>query len=170
MTIAAAAIFVLFIASLCWTIVSDLTRFIIPNAIPVLLTVLFLVHIAVFGWSFDALLPHIGAGTGMLLLCFLFFMRGYLGGGDAKLLAAVSLWAGLDALYPYIFSVAIIGGVFALVMLLFRKFTLPVRLSRIGWVQHLHQERKHIPYGVAIAGGAFATSHRFPEFTMLFAG
>jgi Flp pilus assembly protein protease CpaA len=43
------------------------------------------------------------------------------GGGDVKFFAAVSLWAGSHWLAEYVFVTALVGGAFAVVMLIHRR-------------------------------------------------
>jgi prepilin peptidase CpaA len=64
-----------------------------------------------------------------------------MGGGDVKLLAAVALWAGPAGVEPLVLATALLGGVFALAVLVLR------------WVRGL--ETAPIPYGVPIALAAF---------------
>lgn len=80
----------------------------------------------------------------------LLFARGWLGGGDVKLLASVALWFDLDRGWKMLATVAIAGGIEALVLMLIRWLPWP------GWVrQQIAALRKDeaIPYGVAIVAG-----------------
>jgi prepilin peptidase CpaA len=77
------------------------------------------------------------------------------GGGDAKLLAAASLWIGYDQLLPYLVYVTIFGGVLALLMLAYRQ-TPAGALPLPDWAVRLHKPRSGMPYGLAIAAGALA--------------
>ena len=45
----------------------------------------------------------------MLAVTFVFFARGWIGGGDAKLAAATALWLGFDYLMPYLLYASIFG-------------------------------------------------------------
>ena len=115
-------------------------------------------------------LSHIVAGGATLVLGFLLFLRGYIGGGDAKLLAAISIWTGFDGLYAYFLFVAIAGGILALLLLGFRWFRLPNLFQRIAWLERLHSEKKHIPYGIAISSGAVIALSQTPSFYQRFFG
>tara|TARA_Y100000588_G_scaffold104285_1_gene113725 strand:+ start:819 stop:1331 length:513 start_codon:yes stop_codon:yes gene_type:complete len=143
-----------FVVLIFWAALSDLVSFKIPNAIPIAISLLFLPTALLLGWDLSVILTHIVAGAGVLLLGFLLFMRGYIGGGDAKLLAAASIWTGFEALYAFFLFVSIAGGILAILLLGFRWFNLPKHLQRIAWLERLHGEKKHIPYGVAISSGA----------------
>jgi prepilin peptidase CpaA len=85
----------------------------------------------------------------------LLFSRGWMGGGDAKLLAAASAWFGLAQLAWYIAAVAMLGGVLTLILLPLRRLR-PASEADGGW-RGLKRGRS-IPYGVAIAAGALATA------------
>jgi len=72
------------------------------------------------------------------------FARNLLGGGDVKLLAATGLWVGFGAALWLLAAVFLAGGVVALIYIAVRKARGKAR-----------SEASRIPYGVAIAAGAF---------------
>ncbi len=47
------------------------------------------------------------------------------------------------------------GGFLTLGLLLMRQWPLPSQLTRQAWIMRLHDARSGIPYGVALAAGAF---------------
>ena len=73
----------------------DAWKFIIPNTIPVVLILLFLV-VALVWDDRVPIFEHIG--TGLLVFCVgaVIFRFGVLGGGDIKLLTAVAFWVGWE--------------------------------------------------------------------------
>jgi prepilin peptidase CpaA len=148
--------------AMCAAMVSDLLTFRIPNILPVLVTVAFIPTALAVGVSGMDVLAHVSAAAALLLICFILFVRGYIGGGDAKLLSAGALWTGWTSLYAYVFFVAAIGGVFAVILIVFRRFPLPEVASRVGWLAQLHGNRDAIPYGVAIGGGMLVSLWRMP--------
>jgi prepilin peptidase CpaA len=83
------------------------------------------------------------------------FALGFIGGGDAKLFAAVLLWLGLKDLLPYALLASLFGGILTLTLLLLRQYPLPNILSRQAWIVKLHDARSGVPYGAALAAGAF---------------
>lgn len=87
---------------------------------------------------------------GVLGLGTLLFARGWMGGGDVKLLAASALWFDLDQGWKMLVAVALIGGLETLVVMLLRMLPWPPRI-RHRFAAFRRDEG--IPYGVAIAAG-----------------
>lgn len=84
-------------------------------------------------------------GLGTLL-----FVRGWMGGGDVKLLAACSLWFDLAQGWKMLVAVAIAGGLEALLVMLLRAFPWPSSMrKRIAALQR----DEGIPYGLAVGAG-----------------
>ena len=81
-------------------------------------------------------------GLGTLL-----FVRGWMGGGDVKLLAACSLWFDLGHGWKMLVAVAIAGGLETLIVMLLRVLPWPNSLRK-GLAVLRRDEG--IPYGVAI--------------------
>lgn len=82
----------------------------------------------------------------------LVFSRGWLGGGDVKLLAAIALWFDFRGAAALFLFVAIGGALLSVLFILLRRI-IPARLTNGGNIPSL-KARGPIPYGVAIAGGA----------------
>lgn len=78
------------------------------------------------------------------------FGRGWMGGGDIKLLAASALWFDLSSGWKLLVAIAIAGGIEALAIILLRRMPWPDRL-RDRFL--LLKRREGIPYGIAIALG-----------------
>src|SRR5579864_3288864 len=87
---------------------------------------------------------------------FLLFARGLVGGGDAKLFAGVALWFGFPDIFTYAVIASVFGGALTLFLLLFRRLPLPNFLASQTWLAKLHDHASGVPYGVALASGAFA--------------
>ncbi len=132
---------------------TDLLTMTIPNRLSIGLVVAFFALAPMAGLSWQDILSHMGAGSAMLLAGILLFSLGWLGGGDAKLLAAASLWLGLDQLVMFLAYVAAFGGVLAVAVLAYRS-TPASALPLPGWAARLHAKGEGMPYGVAIAAGA----------------
>jgi len=134
----------------------DLATYTIPNPIQIVLLAGFFLFAFASGMSFGVLSGHLLAGVVGLVIGFALFGLGYVGGGDAKLFACVSLWFGLPDLLPYALTASMFGGALTLGLLFFRKIPLPALLARQQWLMRLHDRESGIPYGVALAAGSFA--------------
>ena len=89
-----------------------------------------------------------------LVVGFLLFARGLIGGGDAKVLAAAGLWIGFEMMLQYTFLVAIAGGALALSLAFYRSMAMPRWALKQDWAVRLHDRNGGIPYGIALAAGA----------------
>jgi prepilin peptidase CpaA len=88
--------------------------------------------------------------AGVLGLGTLMFVRGWMGGGDIKLLAASALWFNLDYGWKMLVAVAIAGGLEALAVMLLRLLPWPRSMRpKLAVLRRGEQ----LPYGVAIAIG-----------------
>ena len=132
---------------------TDLLTMTIPNRLSIGLCVAFFALAPVAGLGWQDILSHLGTGSAMLLAGILLFSLGWLGGGDAKLLAVASLWLGFDQLVMFLAYVAAFGGVLAVLVLAYRS-TPASALPLPGWAARLHTKGEGMPYGVAIAAGA----------------
>jgi prepilin peptidase CpaA len=135
--------------------ISDLASFTIPNFLNLALFAAFAVFAGVVGLSLGAAGWHVLAGLLGLVVGFTLFALGWIGGGDAKLFAAVALWLGFTDMMVYALVASICGGALTLAILMLRQWPLPALLARQSWVLRLHDEHSGIPYGVALAAGAF---------------
>ncbi|MDE2133116.1 MAG: prepilin peptidase [Alphaproteobacteria bacterium] len=134
----------------------DLASYTIPNRLQLALVGVFAVFVVAAGMTPAVLGGHVLAGLFGLAVGFTLFALGYIGGGDAKLFAAVALWLGFDRdLMTYTLIASLFGGALTLVLLALRRLPLPALLSGHAWLLRLHDERAGIPYGVALAAGAF---------------
>ena len=131
----------------------DLLSFTIPNWIPVAVVGGFLLAAMAEGslWSYAALM-HLGAGASTLVAVAILFFRGLIGGGDAKLIAAVSLWMGWSNLPPFLLLTALAGGVLALSWLAARRMTSMALIP--AWANRYFASADGIPYGIAVAVAA----------------
>lgn len=133
----------------------DVASFTIPNFVTLALMAVFAVFAIAAGLSFADIGWHVLAGFVGLLIGFTLFALGFIGGGDAKLFAAVLLWLGLSDFLPYALLASIFGGLLTLGLMLLRQYPLPAVLSRQNWIVKLHDARSGVPYGVALVAGAF---------------
>ncbi|MBU1377711.1 MAG: prepilin peptidase [Alphaproteobacteria bacterium] len=151
----AAALVLCFPALVLSAAFSDAISFTIPNWIPLALLALFPVAGLAVGVSLPALGLQLAVGLGFLVVGAGMFALGWMGGGDAKLIAAVVLWLGVPALPTFLVATAMTGGMLALSLLMLRSahFRAAVALGP-RWVNRLADSGEGIPYGVAIAVGA----------------
>jgi prepilin peptidase CpaA len=131
----------------------DAATLTIPNWISIVLIALFpiVAFNADLSWAEAGL--HVGVGVAALVVGAALFAGGIIGGGDAKLFAAVSLYIGAAWFVMYAFAVAMAGGVLALLVLGLRWLVPSGVAGRFAWLQNLTQKSAGIPYGVAIAAG-----------------
>ena len=145
---------------------SDVLTMKIPNWLSVAVAASFLAAGPLAGLGWQDLLMHAAAGAVMLIAGFALFALRVLGGGDAKLLAAASVWIGFAPLVTFLAYVAIFGGVLAVAVLAYRSVPAGA-LPLPDWALRLHVKGNGIPYGVAIAVGALTVYPATPIFTSL---
>lgn len=90
------------------------------------------------------------------------FAFGWLGGGDAKLITAAAVWAGMDQVALMIFVVLLLGGLYSTLeairlgypKLIWRRIMKQKTAKTAGEAVDVEEmPRDAVPYGVAIAGG-----------------
>src|SRR3981081_520339 len=132
----------------------DFRRLVIPNLLPVILCIAWPLHFAAAP-SLIGALGAIGCALAVFLVGAALFARGFLGGGDVKLLTAATLWAGAAGTPALPGLAGGLGGEVRLVSLVpfgaqlaeaSRAFLAPSAISAD------HDAAKSVPYGVAIAG------------------
>lgn len=130
--------------------VEDFRRLVIPNAVVAGLCVLWPLHLATgSGFTLADSLGAAGCAVAVFLVGALLFARGLIGGGDVKLLATATLWAGPASTPALLIVTAVLGGSLSLVLL----FSAPLRAA-IGWARAATASSIPVPYGAAIAAAA----------------
>jgi prepilin peptidase CpaA len=104
--------------------------------------------------GFAAIGMHLAAAALVLIVSFLLFTQGWIGGGDAKLAAAAALWFGFGYLLDFLVYASLLGGALTLVLIQFRRLPLPGLLARQHWIMRLHDKAGGVPYGIALAAAA----------------
>ena len=150
----------LFPALMAFAASSDLFTMTISNRVSLALIAGFALMAVVTGMPSHTVLSHIGAGATVLVATFIFFSRGWIGGGDAKLAAATALWLGFDQLMNYLLYASMLGGVLTIAIIQFRHMPLPAAFAGQEWVQRLHRMDAGVPYGIALAASALLV---YPE-------
>src|SRR5882757_4518684 len=125
-----AARLLLFPALMAFAASSDLFTMTISNRVTLILVAGFFGLALYSGMDLHAVLWHVAAALAVLAVTFVFFARGWIGGGDAKLAAATALWLGFDHLLPYLLYASIFGGALTILLLQFRMAPLPALLAR----------------------------------------
>jgi len=151
-----------------WAAISDIKYYIISNKLCLSVTFLYPVYIiSLFINNTPLTLQYIGYSIGIALILFLIltamFAFNLIGGGDVKLIPAISLWAGPALTLKFLYITAICGGIVSLCMILFiylkshkkNKSSEKINLSMSEYPE-INTTGRKIPYGVAIAtGGIF---------------
>ena len=149
-----AILMLLFPALMAFAASSDFFTMTISNRVSIALVAGFFALALYSGMNLQAVMWHVGAALAVLSVTFVFFARGWIGGGDAKLAAATALWLGFDHLMAYLLYASIFGGVLTLALLRFRQIPLPAALGEQDWVKRLHKSDGGVPYGIALAAAA----------------
>jgi prepilin peptidase CpaA len=140
----------------------DLMSYEIPNWVSLAMIAAFLVTAFAGPFPLVDIGWHLAAGAAVLAVGFILFAIKVFGGGDAKLLAACAVWVGWAGLLEFFMFVALIGGVFALALIVFRRLILPESWTKKPWIQKLHDQEGGIPYGVAIGLGGILMVPELP--------
>lgn len=148
------AILTVFPAAVVFAAAMDLFTMTIPNRISLAMVAGFVVLAPLAGLGVGDITHHVAAGLVVLAVGVLLFIPGLIGGGDAKLAAAVALWLGFENLFSYLFCVALAGGMLSLLFMSVRAYPLPALVSTQQWAVRLHDRRSGIPYGIALSAGA----------------
>ena len=148
--------FALFAVCQIMAAVNDGMSMRIPNWISLVLLAGFIL-ITPFAWTdFATFGEHLMVGFGVFAVAFGMFAAGWLGGGDAKLLAATAFWWQSVDLLPYLLVTAIAGGILALFLIIGRRFV-PVGVLTSPWLYRMFKDETKMPYGIALAIGALFT-------------
>src|ERR1041384_3623417 len=144
----------LFPAIMAFAASSDLLTMTISNRVSLLLAGGFFTMALIVGMSAMYILMRIAAGAVSLIVSFICFANGWIGGGDAKLAAATALWFGFSHLLVYLLYASIFGGILTFALIRFRLMPLPQALAEQEWVKRLHRLDGGVPYGIALAAAA----------------
>ncbi len=159
-----------FPAALIIAAMNDLYEFKVPNWVSLVLFFSYFAAGIGLGAAPMMMVEGFLFGCAALVAGFALFAGKLLGGGDAKLLAAIAPWIGPSALFPFLLNTAIAGGAFAILLIMFRKMpALPI-YAQAPWILRLHQRPKDIPYAVAIAIGGLLSFPQTPMFQLPYGG
>ena len=148
----------------------DLTSMKIPNWISMGLIAGFLPAALSVGLSLEMIAIHLGVALVALFVGMGMFALRWVGGGDAKVIAASCLWLGLQGSGMFLLWTGMMGGIFCLFLLFARFHSRPYLVGAPGWVVHLMEPKGDIPYGVAICAGALMAYPASPLLAAFIAG
>ncbi|HXO03694.1 MAG TPA: prepilin peptidase [Stellaceae bacterium] len=134
----------------------DLRRLIIPNALTLSLCLLWPLYV-MSAPSLSGSLGSLGCAVAVFLAGALCFSRGYLGGGDVKLLAVATLWAGPAGTPALLVLTGVLGGMLALFLLMPPGAHIAtLARAKFGPAEIVAKggPATPVPYGVAIAAAA----------------
>jgi prepilin peptidase CpaA len=141
-----------------YAMLSDLRTMLIPNWISLSLVVAFFLFIPFSPLSWGQIGFYMLTSFGMLVVCFGAFTRGWIGGGDAKLIPATVLWLGPPALMSYLILASLFGLVLLAGVLAWRHLLpMPAFLKNYDWLMRLRNPHESLPYGVALGASALVT-------------
>jgi prepilin peptidase CpaA len=143
--------------------IRDLVSYTIPNWISLAIIGLFPIAALAAGLSFAQAGTHLAIGAAVLVAGMVMFALRWIGGGDAKLLAAAALWMGAPAALTFLLWTALSGGVLAMILMSMRSSAVrPMVLLGPSWLAKLSEPGGAAPYGVAIAVGALTAFPKTP--------
>lgn len=144
----------LFLGLLVAAALGDIKSYRIPNAFSLALLALYPLFALTAPHPVAPLLS-LGVASIVLAAGFALFSMRMMGGGDVKLIAAASLFAGPDLALEFVLMTTLFGGFVAVLML-----NRPMRVGLAFALDHVGSRRlrdalltETIPYGVAIAAG-----------------
>jgi prepilin peptidase CpaA len=147
----------IYVVCIIYAVITDVTQLRIPNIIAIVLAVAFVPFALMSEGGLAHMWPNLLLAGGTFLVLFTFFALGWLGAGDVKLLSAVMLWAGIGQGPRLIVIVALLGGVFAVSLLVINRATnyypwipaVPILGQVCRWAR-----TRTVPYALPIGIGA----------------
>ncbi|MBE7637853.1 hypothetical protein GUA87_13435 [Sneathiella sp. P13V-1] len=146
---------------------SDWKSYKIPNYISLALIALFPVVFWLSPVEISWIDSLIVAGV-TFVVGFILFAIGGFGGGDVKLIVALSLWAGSQFIVPFMVAMVLAGGGLVIVVLIREVIRGDKELSVRARVKASLRAKTPVPYGVAIALGSLVIFYRYAEFSESF--
>ncbi len=145
------ALISVFPLALAFAALSDMFTMLISNRVSLLLIAAFVPAALLSGMGWQLVAWHVACGAIVLVVTFALFALGWIGGGDAKLTAAIALWVGFSHILEYSLLASLLGGVLTLTLLGLRLVPMPSPVAKIAWAARLHDASTGIPYGIALA-------------------
>lgn len=138
----------------------DIETLTIPNWLNGWLAFLFIpaAILAAPGW--ETIGWHVAVGAIAFAVSVALFFMGVYGGGDAKFIPAALLWIGPAGVAPFLVVTALAGGLLTILVIIMRGL-MPAGVTP-GFGVATFEDRKGVPYGVAIASGALFAAPMSP--------
>jgi prepilin peptidase CpaA len=157
-----------FLVCVSFAVITDFRTLLIPNWISLALLAAF-APFAVLHLPLGAIGGHVLVMAIVLALSVFFFVVGWVGGGDAKLMSAIALWMGPGHVAPFVVLMALLGGMLAISIMAMEKFGrwLGPRVLNFALFRRLDElaDSRQCPYGVAIgAAGLIVSFDLFTSF------
>lgn len=149
-----------FIGGQLFAAANDTLHMRIPNALILYLLGGFAVTVALSKPDWADFAASAAVGIAILAGGMILFARGWMGGGDVKLLAVTGLWLGPAATPALLLLTALAGGLLTLALVLYR--TLGGHRLVGGRIAALRDPMARVPYGIAIATAAIAVAFMRP--------
>jgi len=138
---------------LLYAAISDARSLVIPNWLCAAIAIAFLPAAWMTGLPWSELGQHYAIGGAFLLAGAVLFAMRVMGGGDVKLLAAMTPWLDYNLIGKFLILVALFGGALAIMVMLLRRVQAGSHIRT--WFPWLGESAsgpsQSIPYGVAIA-------------------
>lgn len=150
----------LFLALCIFAALHDVNRLTIPNWLNLTIAGLFVPAALASGLPIEILGGHVLAGGLAFVIAVGLYAFRIFGGGDAKMIPAVMLWMGPAAAFPFSYTMAMIGGACALILLAGKR-GIPIEAIP-GFMRAPFEANGGVPYGVAIAAGALLAGSASP--------
>jgi prepilin peptidase CpaA len=145
----------MFAALLAIAMATDVAWLRIPNWVNATLIVLFPLAALAAPHTGTWWLSHIAGGIFVLIAGMGLFAWGKIGGGDAKLMAAIGLWSGLALLPTLLLTIGVLNGAVILLYLGIRGYGIGAYLEAYGLRLVSLQPGKDMPFAVAAAAGCW---------------
>ncbi len=146
-----AVILIVFPFCMLFAAVSDMLSMTIANRVSIVLVATFLIVAPLTGMDWQTFGWHLAAGAIVLSITLGLFALGGMGGGDAKLLAATSVWMGFGFdLIAYLLAASFIGGLLTLSVLLYRVLRCKFTPAAIGSCAILPRTPKVFPMALRL--------------------
>jgi prepilin peptidase CpaA len=145
----------------------DVSTMWIPNWVSIVLVVAFFPAAFLAGLSTEQIGMHLLVAGVTMLVCVVLFFLGVFGGGDAKVIAAASIWIGLPGMSAFAFWMALAGGLLGVALLALKRMKLNPTHE---WSKRLMAPETGAPYAVAIAIGGLVAAPASPLLAVAIAG